>query len=123
MLRPTERIEHRARLVRCVGQRNHFGRFFELFRRTAANLRHFLRRVTRVVGLHQLEDSAGVFQRGVDFGEAAFIQLILPGRLVVTLLGFVPTGKMAAFEIERGFDEKGSVGMLLDILGLVAAGS
>ena len=69
-------------------------------RRAAADRRDHLRRVPRVVRLHQLEDGAWMLERFIDLRVTLGVEFIAPGRLVVGLLRLVPAGEQAFVERE-----------------------
>src|SRR2546422_11525560 len=70
-------------------------RSLEFRLRDAADFLDHLRRIAAVVPLEVLEDGLRVLQREVTLGVALAFELVLPGRPIVRLLGFVEAREQA----------------------------
>src|SRR5918912_2493441 len=94
MLRPTNGIANRRRLIRtgCPDQR--VRDFLEKRRRNAADLLHDFGRVAREMSFQDLKNTAGMLQSQVTFREAEPIcSLVEPGFIAVSPFVRLPTGK------------------------------
>ena len=87
VLRPAQRVQERGGFIVRAGFRDVLADFEEVgFWRSADVFDNFWRIAGNVL-LQQVPDAARMLQRGIAFGKAVFIQLIVPGRFIV-LAGF-----------------------------------
>ena len=90
VLRPAQCVKNGSLPVRLSGGADDRSRLLEVCCRTAADGSHHLRRVARVMVLHQLKHGAWMFHGRIDLRVTGRVELIVPTRFVVRLLVFVP---------------------------------
>ncbi|ABA52345.1 hypothetical protein BURPS1710b_A0731 [Burkholderia pseudomallei 1710b] len=119
VVRPAERVQHRAGAAGHGRRREHLAYLQELVLRRAADLLDHLRRVARVVLLEQVVHAARVRERFVDLHEAVVAALVIPRRLVrVRVLVRVVAGIDAVVEREILANDEREIRVMLDVLVL-----
>ena len=83
VLGPAESVQERCGLIRRAGFSNVFTDFEEVGLRRTADVFDHIRGITGNMLLQQVPDAARMLQRSIAFGEAVFVQLIVPAGFVV----------------------------------------
>src|SRR5208282_1344420 len=84
-----------------------------------ADFLYHLRGIPGIKPFHVLKDALGVGQGGVGLGLFLRILLVAPGRRVISVLGFVITGKEAVIKTKVFIHQKGRVGVVDHVLLMV----
>ena len=98
VLRPAQRVQERRGFVFGAGFSDVFADFQEISLRRTANVFDNIRRVAGNVLFQQIPHAARVLQRNIAFGEAFFIQLVVPTGFIVLAFVRVIAGEQAILE-------------------------
>ena len=118
MLRPTQCIKNGTDLIRRRGFAPCFGDFKEVFFTRTANGGHHIERVARIMFFQQLPYAAWMLQRGIGFGIAAAVQLVIPRFIIVFFLGLFVAREHTFVKIKTFRHNKAGVGIGFNIFPL-----
>ncbi len=112
------RVDDGHDLVGLAHLADEVGHLVELVNRNPGDARHDIRRVARVVGLHELEDRPLVLEGHVAIGETIGSCLIAPAAYVIRALGGAVSGEESVCETETLLDDERGVRVVGHIVGL-----
>ncbi|MNC47538.1 hypothetical protein D3C75_966030 [compost metagenome] len=119
VLRPAQRVQERRGFIFYAGRCDVFTDLDEVIFRGAANIGNHFRRVARNVLFEQVPHATWMSQRQVAFGEAFFVQLIVPGGFVVFTIYRVIARKQAVIEAVILTHNQIGVGVSLNVFTVV----
>ncbi len=118
VLRPAQGIQEGGGTVRGAGGGQHFTHFQEVRLRRAADVLHHVRRVTGNVLFQQVPDAARVGQRFVAQGVAVFVELIVPGGLIIFTFFSVIAAEQTVLKGKVFPHQQIRVGVVLNVFGV-----
>src|SRR3989454_303816 len=119
VLGEVQRVRDGPRLFRTGGAAVELGHLLELRLRDAAHPFDHIQGVAAVVTLHELEDGVRILQREIAPGVALAVELVLPARPVIGLLGRVVSGEETVEvggRLERRVDQERGVRVVDDVV-------
>ncbi len=118
VLRPAQRVQERCGFVFGAGFCDVLTDFQEISLRCTADVFHHVRRVAGNVLFQQIPHAARVLQRNITFGEAFFIQLVVPAGFVILAFIRVVAREQAIFEAIILTHDQAGVGVGLGIFAV-----
>ncbi len=118
VLRPAQRIQEGRGSVCRTGGGQHFAHFQEVGFRRTANVFHHLRRIAGNVLFKQVPHAARIGERVIAFRIAIFVELIVPGRLIVLAFFRVVAAEQPVFKSKVFPHQQIGVGVVLNVLSV-----